>query len=123
MAAWDTPNETVPYASQLVNAGVTAYWLTGNGTDATDVRAAATGKQIHIVGGAVSAEDAVNVAIISNTTTIFTLCFAAAGTLPLPPVWTVAGEKLAMKLSGAVTTHAWVETVALSEGQHCGLIG
>ena len=123
MAAWgEVVKAENPYESGLSGQGMVSYRVSGNGTEAATILAGVEGKQIHIVGGAVAAEDEVKVAIIDGSTTILTIPFGLAGIVAIPPVWISAGSDLKMQLSGAVTTSAWVDVVQIVDGQQSSLV-
>lgn len=123
MAGMTKVNVEGPYASGLLNSvSLEVDTATGTNTDSTEIRAATASEQIYIVGGHVAMEAAGVLKIFSATTLIGQIELPAAGTYPLPPVYTTAGEALKMQNVDGVTIHIWCESQSLKRGAYSPLV-
>ncbi len=123
MADMTKVNVEDPYPSGLKNQSIERDTLTGVGTTSTEVRALVASQQIHITAGYVSMATAGTLDIFSATTKIGSLYLPGAGTKPLPPCWTKAGEALKMQNVSGVTIFIDCESQAVKDGEYAPLTG
>ncbi len=118
-----TARTTGPYDAGRYDNNVKCKTIAGAGADATTVAAAVASQQHIITGGHLSSDIATRVDILSASTVIGSMQFVAAGTLPIPPVWTEPNELLALDKSEAVAVLSGsIEYVTLAAGQYCGIL-
>ena len=119
MAAIGTPATLdAPYPSGMKNNSVVVNTLAGAGVTTTEIVAATSGSQIHIVGGHISASKTCVVNIFTAATPIARVVFVAAGTQPFPACWAEDNENLKIDNGDAATLFIRVETVKVTSGQY-----
>ena len=114
MAGMTVVTREAPYDSARKNSGIGVLTATGTGTDATAFVAAATSTQHHIRGGFVTMTGPGTLTILSADTVIASIELPAAGTVPLPPVYSKAGEALNMTNADGATIFVYVEYASLA---------
>lgn len=124
MAAMTITEYEAPQASGLKGNDVEAYYISALNTNnsATTIKAAVPGAQIYVVGGSVSLSGAGTISLLSAATVYHILEFASAGTQPLPPFYSVAGELLAITNTGGSSAEMFVLVQAVQDGQTSQII-
>jgi len=123
MAGMTVVNVEDPYPSGLRGGDIEVDTATGTGTDSTTIRAAVADRQIHILAGFVTMTGAGTLDIYSDTTKIGSIELPGAGTKPLPPCYTAAGEALKMANPDGATIFIWCMSQAVASGAYAPLTG